>query len=187
MRMGVLELTKLGYTRVAALADVETHERAKRAWEGAFLAHHPSPGRAHGLWRLHREGEKTDFGGWLRKTEADALIVSTTALLALPGLRRAVRERALTVVTLSWKNEAPGIGGVDKCHERVAAHAVDLVIAQLHLNELGPPDFPRMMLFAGSWVPPAVTNPVSAVEPLAVDTERKPIYLQSVSAENSVG
>jgi hypothetical protein len=57
---------------------------------------------------------------------------------------------------------------VDQGHERVAAHAVDLVIAQLHLNELGPPDLPRMMLFAGSWVPPGLTNPVSGDEPLAV-------------------
>ncbi len=169
MRMGVLELAKLGYTRLAALADVETHERAKRAWEGAFLAHHPSSARAHGLWRLHRQGEKNDLAGWLRKTRADALIVSTTALLALPELRRAVRERALPVVTLSWQNEAPGIGGVDQCHERVAAHAIDLVIAQLHLNELGPPDLPRMMLFAGSWVPPVVTKLASAAEPLAAD------------------
>ena len=150
----MLELAKLGRVRPAALVDEPTHQRAKRAWEGAFYAHHPAAAQARALWRLLRKDEKTDFGRWLETSRADALIVSNTELLVLPGLRTAVRQRKLPVVTLHWENEGRGIGGVDQCYGRVAAHAVDLVIAQLNLNELGPPDLPRIMLFTGYWVPP---------------------------------
>jgi hypothetical protein len=34
----------------------------------------------------------------------------------------------------------------------VAAHAVDLVVAQLNNNECGVPEVPGMMLFPGRWV-----------------------------------
>jgi LacI family transcriptional regulator len=162
MRMCLLELAKLGCVRPAALVDEATHERAKRAWEGAFLACHPEAENARALWALQRKGGKTDFAAWLRAAHADALIVSTTELLSVAGVRAAVREAGLPIVSLHWQDETRGIGGVDQCYERVAAHAVDLVIAQLNLNELGPPDLPRIMLFTGYWVPPAMAKSAAA-------------------------
>jgi LacI family transcriptional regulator len=160
MRLCLLELARLGCRRPAAVVDAATHERAKRAWEGAFLVHHPAPAEAPRLWALRRRGEPArDFGAWLARGRPDALIVSSTELLALPGIRAVVRESSLTVATLHWQDEAAGIGGVDQCSGRVAAHAVDLVIAQLNLNELGPPDLPSIMLFTGKWVPPSAQRP----------------------------
>lgn len=156
MRMCMTELAKLGCVRPAALVDEATHERAKRAWEGAFLAHHADPANARSLWAVWRKGEKADFASWLRWTKPDALIVHLTELLGMTAVRATARELGLPIVTLSWQDEARGIGGVDQRHERVAAHAVDLVISQLNLNELGPPDLPRIMLFTGSWVAPAL-------------------------------
>ena len=59
------------------------------------------------------------------------------------------------MVTLYWSRTTPrGVGGVDPGYDRIAAHAVDLVVAQLHSNEFGVPDLPRIMLFPGRWVPP---------------------------------
>jgi DNA-binding LacI/PurR family transcriptional regulator len=156
MRMCMLELAKLGCARPAAFVDEATHERAKRAWEGAFLAHHPNEETARALWFLHRKSERRDPAVWLRRAKPDALIVSTTELLGLPAVRVTARELEVPIVSLHWQDEARGIGGVDQCYGRVAAHAVDLVIAQLNLNELGPPDLPRIMLFTGHWVAPTV-------------------------------
>lgn len=156
MRRCMLELAQLGCVRPAALVDEATHERAKRAWEGAFLAHHPRPAEARGLWALQRKGDTTPYAEWLRRGRADALIVSGTELLGLRGLRAAARALGVPILSLRWQNEAPGIGGVDQSYGRVAAHAVDLVISQLNLNELGAPDLPRIMLFAGQWIAPAL-------------------------------
>jgi len=156
MRMCVLELAKLGCARPAAIVEHATHERAKRAWEGSFLMHHPSPADARALWRLHTGDDPASHARWLRKARPDALIVSSTELLNLPGLFNAARDQGLPVVTLHWHDEVRGIGGVDQCYGRVAAHAVDLVTAHLDHNELGQPDLPRIMLFIGNWLPPDV-------------------------------
>ena len=62
----------------------------------------------------------------------------------------------LQVATLRWSANLPAnIGGIDQCDELLGAQAVELLIAQLHHNERGPPRHPGMMLFPGQWMAPA--------------------------------
>jgi LacI family transcriptional regulator len=155
LRLALLELAKLGCLRPAALIEVASNERGKYAWEAAFLAHHPDAAAARSLVRVLARENQSDVGAWVRKVRPDALVVSTTDLLGLRGVRAAARAGRLPIVTLYWSEETPrGIGGIDQCYDRVAGHAVDLVVAQLNSNETGAPDLPRIMLFPGRWVPP---------------------------------
>ncbi len=155
MRLALRELEKLGCRRPAALIEPQTNERAKRAWEAAFLTHHPTPASARGLVRVLGPERLGESAAWLRASRADALIVSDAALLAAPGLRGVCRDLGMQVVTLYWSAETPkGVGGIDQCYDQVAAQAVDLVAAQLNANETGVPDLPRIMLFPGRWVAP---------------------------------
>ena len=86
--------------------------------------------------------------------------MSETGLLAAPGLAAEVRRRRLRVVTLYWsRTDSAGLCGVDQSHDQIAAHAVDLVAAQLNSNEFGVPAFPRLMLFPGRWVAPRAGAP----------------------------
>lgn len=152
------ELAKLGCRRPAAILEPASNQRAKQAWEAAFLAHHPAPENARSLVRVAGASERATLAAWLRQRDADALIVSATDLLSAPGLREVARRRRAPLVTLYWSADAPrAIGGIDQRYDRVAAHAVDLVVAQLHNNERGPPELPSLMLFPGHWVAPHVT------------------------------
>ena len=154
MRLALRELASLGYRRPAALIEHETNERAKRAWESAFLTHHPTPGRARNLIQIIQNNVKFDAQAWLSKYRPDALIVSSMPLFNALHLRSACRHFDLPAVTLYWGNNTLGLGGIDQCYDRIAAHAVDLVIAQLNSNEVGAPDLPRIMLFQGRWIAP---------------------------------
>lgn len=165
MRMALLELAKLGCTRPVALIEQKTNERAKRAWEAAFLTHHPDTQSAPTLVRVlegnAHDGDKA--AAWLRASRADALIMSDAALLNAPGLRSAAKKLGLLPVTLYWSKDTPrDMGGIDQCYDRVSAHAVDLVAAQLNANETGVPDLPRMMLFPGRWVAPRTAKRTSS-------------------------
>jgi LacI family transcriptional regulator len=155
MHTGLGELARLGCKRPAAIIEARTNERAKRAWEAAFLACHPCPARARALLRMTAPGEKISVRTWLKKTAADALIVSSTEALGPGALAAAARQFPHPLITLHRGDDAPAIGGIDQCYDRVAAHAVDLVVTQLNSNETGAPDLPRMMLFPGRWVAPA--------------------------------
>jgi LacI family transcriptional regulator len=157
MRTALVELAQLGCCRPVALIEAASNERGKYAWEAAFLAHHPIKGAARSLVRVLARNEPSAIGAWLRKMKPDALIASSVDLLNLPGVRAAVRVLRLPVVSLYWSTRtARGIGGIDQCSDRVAGHAVDLVVTQLNSNETGAPDLPRIMLFPGRWIPPIV-------------------------------
>lgn len=164
MRMALIELAKLGCKRPAALIESTVHERNKHAYLASFLAHHPHAAEARRLVRVVARGSSTNLHAWFRAIRADALIVSHTDLLDLPGVARAARELGIPRVTLYWGKETPRtIGGIDQCQDRVAGHAIDLVAAQLNANETGVPDLPRMMLFPGKWVAPRLPRRVRTI------------------------
>lgn len=155
MRLALLELAKLGHVRPVALIEATSNQRSKHAWEAAFLAFAGDRASAADRLRVVAKPDEAGIAAWVAARRPDVLIVSETSLLTAPGLPALIRRRKVPVVTLYWSRTTPrGVGGVDQCHDRVAAHAVDLVVAQLHSNEFGVPDLPRIMLFPGRWVPP---------------------------------
>lgn len=173
MHLALFELEKLGRRRAGALIEPSSNGRAKRAWEAAFLTHHPDFTAAPSLVRVLSHSGLQEAANWLRHSRADALIVSETSLLDARGLRAVIRELALPVVTLYWSKDTPrDIGGIDQCYDRVSAHAVDLVAAQLNANETGAPDLPRMMLFPGRWVAPRLPAAVTKRTPTGGRTSR---------------
>ena len=158
MRMALQELAKLGCVRPAAVIEETSNERSKRAWEAAFLTHHRQPKAARSMVRVTDAANHRGTTAWLRATGSDSLLVSGNALLQNPTLLPACRKLGLRVFTLHWDAATPReIGGIDQCYDRVAAHAVDLVAAQLNANETGVPDLASIMLFPGRWVAPRTT------------------------------
>lgn len=157
MCMVLTELARMGCEQPCALIERTSNERAKRAWHAAFLTHYPTDADVGAAVRIVSEDDAGATVGWLRRRQPSALVLSQTSLLNARGLRAAARELAVPLVTLYWSAETPaGIGGVDQLYDRIAAHAVDLVVAQLNSNEFGVPDLPRIMLFPGRWVAPRI-------------------------------
>ena len=157
MRLTLAELARLGCARPVALIEPKANERAKRTWEAAFLTHHPARAMAAALIRITGPDHLAAAAAWVGAQTPDALIVGATELLDAPGLRAMCRAMKLPIVTLHWDDTTPaGIGGIDQGYDRIASHAVDLVVAQLNSNETGVPDLPRIMLFSGRWIPPRV-------------------------------
>lgn len=154
MRLALRGLAAAGARRPACWLDREADERAHRGWRAAWLASDIT-GAARRL-RLD-EGASARRGGraeeapaaWLRRVAPDALVVSHVKeleLLRAAGWRGAPERTAL----LAWH---PGLEacGVDQGYDVIAESAVELVVAQLHRNERGLPDPPRMLLFPGRW------------------------------------
>jgi len=156
MHTALLALQESGCKRIAGVIDPKTNARAKRAWEAAFLTHHPIPSRARSLLRLPQTPDDlSPLAKWINESAPDALVVSASSLLESPGLRAACQQKGVRLATLYWNADTPSLAGIDQCSDRIAAHAIDLVITQLNANETGVPDLPRMMLFPGRWMPAA--------------------------------
>lgn len=144
MREAVHYFREAGHRRMAALLPRSVDERAKRAWSGAFMAHHPLPSSARRcLWVA--DGVDADaVGRWWRKLSPGALITTQAFLPALPA---AARKGPLLV--LDWTPSAGGLPGIDQMEDSIAAHAVDLVVARLQRHEGGIPTVPTQLLLPG--------------------------------------
>ncbi len=136
-----------GARRPAAIIDHDVNERAKRAWEGAWLAH-AGPGANERLW-VRKPGERKTPRAWLRRVKPDALVLDGGG--ALERVRAAGWGGGAERTTLlSWRSGCEA-AGLDQRYDLIAGHAVDLVVAQLLRGERGVPVPPRTLLFPGQW------------------------------------
>lgn len=147
MRLALGRLHEAGARRPAAWLEAATNLRAHRAWQAAWLACAP-PGSARRL-RLAAPDDEADFPAWLTTHRPDALVLCSSGYLHL-ARRAGWKGDATRSVLLSWEAGHAAVG-IEQGYDTIAAHAVDLVIAQLQRNERGLPDPPRMLLFPGRW------------------------------------
>ncbi|MBC8040545.1 MAG: LacI family DNA-binding transcriptional regulator [Opitutaceae bacterium] len=162
MRLALSGLARTGARRPAALVDHETNERAHRGWQGAWLAYAPPEANTRLLLTDATSPAPARMRSWLRDIKPDALVVDSDT--ALKRARAAGwRDTPLNTATLSWR-QGHAHGGVDQGYDLIAAHAVDLVVAQLHRNERGLPGEPRTLLFAGRWIMPAEFTPAASAQ-----------------------
>jgi len=158
MRMALERLAAAGCRRPMAILEAVVNERARRAWEAAFAVFHPTRAAAAELLWIGLPESRRAIARRIKESQPDAVVVSDYATLeqfrAMGGDEAGERP----IYTLHWLPTAPDIGGVDQAYDMVAANAVDLVVSQLNSHELGVPTSPRMLLFPGRWVEPAVAR-----------------------------
>lgn len=151
MRLTLEKLAQSGCRRPMAIIEGEVNERARRAWQAAFLVYHPTPEAAAELLLMGLPASSREISRRIRATRPDAFVVSAEAQLDELAGRRISLSGGRTV-TLHWTSNRTEIGGVDQSYDLIAANAVDLVVSQLNSNETGVPALPRMLLFPGRWV-----------------------------------
>ncbi|MFH1499804.1 MAG: hypothetical protein ABII82_18485 [Verrucomicrobiota bacterium] len=141
-------LKAAGCRRPAAVLHEPHHRRIHGVHQAAFVANHPTPGRALAMARFGWPEDAAEMRTWLAKVKADALICVVGAgeerlreLREVPGLKQ--------VVTLA--SPRAGLPGIDMRDDLIAMSAVDLVVAQLHRNERGVPSHPTALLLEGEW------------------------------------
>jgi LacI family transcriptional regulator len=90
---------------------------------------------------------------WLKKQNADSVLVT-----CLPRVREAFLKqksklpRSFGYATLDFDSSQVDMAGVDQCHTKVGAAAVDLLINQLEHSEIGLPLNPHGVMIEGDWL-----------------------------------
>lgn len=156
MRMTLEKLAAAGCRRPMAILEADVNERARRAWEAAFAVFHPTRAAAAELLWIGLPEDRRVVAQRLKANRPDAVVVSDPATIQRFRALNIGGAADLPVFNLHWLPSAPEVGGVDQSYDMVAANAVDLVVSQLNSNETGAPAWPRMLLFPGRWVEPAL-------------------------------
>ncbi len=167
MRLTLEKLAAAGCRRPMAIIEAGVNERARRAWEAAFTVFHPSRAAAAELLWVGLPGDRRAAARLIKANQPDAVVVSDHATMEQFRAMDIAGAAGLPICNLHWLPSAPEIGGIDQSYDMVAANAVDLVVSQLNSNETGAPAWPRMLLFPGRWVEPAVRRADAAKAPNA--------------------
>ncbi len=92
-----------------------------------------------------------DFMRWYRKWRPEAIITINDDILGWMKEAKVEVPDEVSCVTLYWKEDRPHLSGYYPNHEKVAAGAIDLVVAQLQRHELGLPTNDKTMLIQAEW------------------------------------
>ncbi|HWA88151.1 MAG TPA: LacI family DNA-binding transcriptional regulator [Opitutus sp.] len=92
------------------------------------------------------------FRRWLERHEPD--VVFTLYNTVLRWLKDAGQRvpQDIGVIQLEWRASRPEIAGMNQHNFVTGEAAVDMVVSQIHNNEVGVQEFPRATLIGATWV-----------------------------------
>ncbi len=158
MRQSLEQCELLGYQRVGFVTLAYTEERVGRAWLATYLAWQQVTEGAMKLPVLYVSSD-TDIedvlGDWLEENRPDVIISANAEIFDwLPRLFKIQVPQDIGFVALAkseqyaYNDQLTGINQLDSV---MGASAVDLVVEQLHRNEVGLPKNPKVVLTEGAW------------------------------------
>lgn len=164
MARGLKELEARGYSRIGLVISSYNDERQEHNWLAGYLVHQqklPAARRVPPL--VYDEWNEENVVAWLKRQEPDVVLSDRAKFPQF--LRRAGYSvpRDIGFAQIDLSAEADRCAGLRHKSAVVGTAVVDLVVAQLHRNERGVPEHPKVMLVEGEWVDgPTVRAPKPA-------------------------
>jgi len=152
--LAVGELIRLGYRRPALCINPDIDDTLENRFLGGFLAaRHGFPPDRHIPPFPFRAGAREEFLLWVKQHRPDAIATLhheikgwlETAGFTIPG--------DVGLAHLDWAPKLEGWAGTDQNNAQVGWFAIDMLIGQLHRNELAPSPFQQCMFINSTWKP----------------------------------
>jgi LacI family transcriptional regulator len=146
-------LTQRGYRRIGLCMAERKDARIKSKWSAAFHAFFRSHARDSGIPVLMEpQVDRTSFLAWFKRYRPDVIVGHVQSMvdwLIETGVR--VPTDA-AFFNLNITEQTSPCAGLDLSPHRLGAVAVESVVAMLHRQERGVPDFPQTITLEARWV-----------------------------------
>jgi LacI family transcriptional regulator len=168
-RVAFLQARSRGYRRIALFVHKLVDERLGDAFLAGYLLEQDKLPLAQRLtpFRTTEDWTAEAFAAWFAKARPDVLLAlgADVATQWMRGLGRKV-PREVGVIDLDQRDEEGRIAGMRKNHFMLGATAVDMVVSKMQQNEVGVPDFPKLIMVGGRWIEGRSVRPLP---PIAAD------------------
>jgi len=154
----------LGYQRPGLVLDDVIDALVERRFSAGYLAGQrrlPCARQLPVFGEVNAPGRAEAFRGWLEHHQPDVIFTlynSVLSWLKAAGLRV---PADVGVIQLEWRAARPEIAGMNQHNRVVGEAAVDMVVSQVHNNEVGGQEFPRATLIGATWVDGASVRPAA--------------------------
>ena len=160
------ESLKFGYRRQGLVISEDLDKLIEGRFSGGFLAgqqglptkQHVPPFYFHSQLNLPTMAKVGSaevlkrFGKWFKRYRPDVIFCTHF------DIKRWIESLGLSVpsevglIHLDWCAELTGWAGMNQNNHLVGAAGIDMLVGQLHRNELGIPPFPKCIMVESSWV-----------------------------------
>jgi LacI family transcriptional regulator len=114
----------------------------------------PASSRTKPFYDVNRARESpAGFYKWLGQEKPDVLFTLYNFVRRLVEAKGMKVPRDIGLIQLEHRKDTADWAGMDQHNDLTGEAAVDMVISQLHNNEIGVPACPRATLIEASWVP----------------------------------
>lgn len=165
-------LRDLGYRRPGLCIDPDVDAQVEERFQGGFdVAQRSLPKKDRLPVFAYRSGERAAFLRWLESCRPDSIITlhqEVRSWVEAAGYR--VPED-LGLAHLDRVPDMQGWAGTRQNNESVGYAAIDMVIGQLHRNEIGIPPFQKCMFTNSTWVPGDTVRRIAAQPEVARSVE----------------
>lgn len=151
-RNGHRKLREFGYRRVGFLTKRFVEDVVDYRFSAGYLALAAEDPAITPLPIFFADFPKAkEFSRWLKDAQPDAILATWMPEAAWLRESAGAATKSIGWATLDWDPTQPEIAGIEQMHARVGAAAVDLVVGQLHRNEIGIPANVQGSLIEGEW------------------------------------
>ena len=162
MRLLCQKLSEMGYRKPGLALSQSLDDRVLHQWLGGFmvLAQNSSPNHRVPLFVVPDDKwNRQRFLAWLHRQQPDVVIGHQEELLE--WMRQAGIEVPQQIGFVHLDCPAPDgpISGIYQNGTEIGIAAADALVAMLHRNERGVPQYPRTLLIEGSWVKGTTCKP----------------------------
>lgn len=146
-------LGELGYRRIGLAIRASDDERVNRRWVAGFSAEQfYAPASERVPIMMTNDWRKGTFSKWFHKHRPDAVLCLDSAVKNWVEEEGFSVPKEVGVASLHSDGSDIGLSGVAQHYERVGALALDLVVEQIHKNERGIPEAPKVVMAGGEWI-----------------------------------
>ena len=152
----------LGYQRPGLVLDDVIDALVERRFSAGYLAGRrqlPKGRQIPVFGDVSGPGRAEMFRRWLDRHEPDVVFTLYNSVFGwLKAAGRRVPED-IGVIQLEWRSARPEVAGMNQHNLVTGEAAVDMVVSQIHNNEVGVQEFPRATAIGASWTDGASVRP----------------------------
>jgi len=156
--LGLRQLIRLGYRRIGFVFENTGVGRSNYTQLAAFSIFQqklnpfqPVPS----LYYTYPDWRPREFAKWFSKNRPDVICAAGAGTQAALEELKKITVRVpedVGIVNFNLQGNQKLYAGIDYHANILGANAVDLLVGQLHRNERGVPEFPKVVLTEGKWV-----------------------------------
>jgi LacI family transcriptional regulator len=146
-------LTQRGYTRIGLCMERRKDVRLKNKWSAAFLAFFSSYARDSGIPALIvPELTRRQFLAWFQNYRPDLIVGHQQVMVDWLRERRVRVPNDVGFFNLNVTERTGPCAGLDLAPRRLGGAAIETVVAMLHRQERGVPEFPQTTTLEAGWI-----------------------------------